>query len=391
MSTSTAKMMAIMEVAKTRSLNDKIALLKKHPELRGILKACYDPYLHYYIKPTASWITNVGREVFGPNEQDLLVALSRRALSGNAAKRAVMKSLSSLEPLSQELLLRILNKDMAFGLQAKSINRAFPDLVPTFAVQLAKTYEPNKIEFPCYGSFKIDGLRCIYEGGALFSRNGKRFVGLDHIAEKIAEFNLSRVDGEIVVQGKSFDDISGDIRSFSKNDNAVLMVFDAHPIGDPAPMYRRQAIASSLVTAINDPSIVMVEHRILNSEEETMAMFDEARALGYEGLVVKKSDALPFNGRNTDWMKIKPKDTVDIEVTAVVAGNGKYADKVGTLMCNFMGKEVFVGGGMTDEQRDAWAKDPNAIVGKTIEVEFMEISKYGALRHPRLIKVRTDK
>lgn len=383
------KMMALQEIANTPGRNDKLALLMAHPELKGILKAAYDPFIMYNVKPSINWVQNVGVEEFDARTNGLLNNLISRRLSGNAAKAAVIAELSRLEPLSQTLLLNILNKDLRIGLAAKSINKVFPDLIPSFPIQLASLYK-GKMSWPCLGSYKIDGLRCVYQGGKFYSRKGHVLVGLDHLAEKFVNFNIKRVDGEIIVPGKKFDDLSGEIRAFKKTDNARYMVFDVH-VEENLPLFKRQTIANSLCTTIGDNNICYIEHRTLRSEDEAMDMYEEALDRGYEGLVIKKEDSLAHDGRNIDWQKIKPVDTVDVEVTGIEPGTGKYQGMVGALVCDFAGKKIRVGSGLSDLQRNNWILDPNAIVGKTIEVSYMELSKNGALRHPRLTTVRGDK
>lgn len=389
--TSTDKMQAIRKIAKASGLNAKMAILSENQGLKGVLEACYNPYKQYYVKPTENWIQAVGIEVFDKSTVKLLGQLIARQLTGTAAKRAIITELSRLEPLSQELLMRILNKDMRCGIQAKTINKVFPELIPEFPVQLAKLYEPGKMPFPCIGSYKVDGLRGIFENGHFYSRRGNLLVGLDHLATALNRLPYARFDGEIIVPGKAFDDISGDIRAFKESDNAVYMIFDVHCDHTKAPLYNRVALARFIVHELNHPQIKFVEHRTLNSEAEAYDMYEEARALGYEGLVLKREDGLPYNGRNNDWMKLKPKDTVDLLVTGVEAGNGKYSEMVGTLACEYNDVTVHVGGGLSDHQRSVWWSDPDLIVGKTIEVEYMELSKEGRLRHPRLKTVRGDK
>lgn len=387
---SSANMQTIIRIANMPGMNAKLEVLKQHPELKGLLMVCYSPFINFYVKPTEGWIQDTGVNEFDADTNKLINALINRRLTGNAAKQAVVHELGRLEPLSQVLLLRILNKDLRFGLGAKSINKVFPGLIPHFEVQLAKLYTPGKMAWPCLGSFKIDGLRCIYENGKLYSRYGKEFVGLDHIAEHFKKYNVRRVDGEIIVPGKRFDDLSGDIRAFKKTDDAQYMVFDVHS-DEALPLYKRQTNALLLCNAIASRDVQYVEHRTLCSEQEALDMYDEALSEGYEGLMLKKDNGLPVDGRNNDWLKMKPKDTVDLVVTGVEEGDGKYIGAVGNLVCDFNGREVRVGGGLSDLQRTTWYSDSNAIVGRTIEVEYMELSKEGRLRHPRLKCVRGDK
>ncbi len=385
------KMFKILEIQNTRGMNAKLKKLAQVPELKNILKLTYNPYIHFNIKPAKNWLQdNCGTGVFDATTSRLLQALAEEKLRGSAAKRAVLAEFERLEPMSQQLLLRILNKDMSFGMQAKSINKVWPGLIPEFQVQLAGKLEDKYLKFPIIGSYKIDGLRCIYQDGHLFTRYGRRFVGLEALEKVLQDNNCPSLDGELVVPGKSFDDLSGELRSFKSTDNVIYNVFDVRNSGS-AIQCARLALASAVVTSIKDPRVHLVPYRTLVDEYEMQDMFNEAREQGFEGLVLKDEDAVAYNGRSRAWMKMKASDTVDIEVTNVLEGQGKYEGHAGKLECDFNGIKVYVGTGLSDTQRKLWWEDPNTIVGKTVEVEYMEISKNGALRHPRLKCVRGDK
>ncbi len=390
---SISTMAVILNIQNESSRNKKLQILKSQPAVQSVFKICYNPYWQFNVKPTQSWIQGQGIERFTSDTESLLRKLIRRDLSGAAAKRAVISELSRLEPMSQELLMRILSKDMRCGLGPKSINTVFPGLIPEFPVQLAKLYDPSKAVYPCLASYKIDGLRCVWENGKLYSRRGHELVGLGHIQEAIApiakEFGLTRLDGELTVPGKLFDDISGDIRSFKHTPNAVYNVFDAHK-AEPICLAQRLSIAYTAAKIIQCPNISIVQHYTVRDENEALDMYEQAKANGYEGLMLKREDGMAFDGRNYDWMKIKPKDTVDVKVISIAEGKGKNELRVGALVCDFGGNTIRVGGGLSDDQRDRWFSDPDLIVGKMIEVDYMELSKNGALRHPRLVSVRGD-
>lgn len=83
--------------------------------------------------------------------------------------------------------------------------------------------------------------------------------------------------------------------------------------------------------------------------------------------------------------KVKKQETVDVLVTAIQPGTGKYVGKMGALITD-MGK---VGTGFTDQQRLDF--NDESVVGKTIEVGCMEITKDNKFRHPRFIRFRPDK
>lgn len=112
---------------------------------------------------------------------------------------------------------------------------------------------------------------------------------------------------------------------------------------------------------------------------------------GYEH---KRSDAL---------LKYKQVKTMDMRVTGIAYGTGKYEGQIGALKCYIRtedGKEVIceVGTGLSDAQREQWAST-HEIVGKIVQVGFHELTQNReyigtnvySLRFPRLISVRKDK
>lgn len=106
-----------------------------------------------------------------------------------------------------------------------------------------------------------------------------------------------------------------------------------------------------------------------------------------------KGDCSPYyDGRTYHWQKVKKSDSIDLRVVGWEPGEGKYQDMVGALKCELPNGQIsYVGSGLKDDQRAKWAEDPTLILGKYVEVEFMEQSSKGVLRHPRLKCVRGDK
>ena len=106
-------------------------------------------------------------------------------------------------------------------------------------------------------------------------------------------------------------------------------------------------------------------------------------ALGYEGLVVRKGST---------WLKYKPSDTADVRITGFQAGTGKHEGRMGALLTNYGA----VGTGFDDAARIHWQLmfDLHGLVWlnkQIIEVEFMEWTKYGKMRHPVMKNHRVDK
>jgi hypothetical protein len=125
-------------------------------------------------------------------------------------------------------------------------------------------------------------------------------------------------------------------------------------------------------------SLDPIDSRLLIGKWDTLSSQDVAKMMyeavnkGYEGLVIESNKLL---------YKVKPVETFDVKVDAVIAGKGRLNGKMGALVTS-MGN---VGTGFTDEQRDLDYLD------KIIEVEAMSLTPSGKFRHPRFIRIREDK
>lgn len=127
-----------------------------------------------------------------------------------------------------------------------------------------------------------------------------------------------------------------------------------------------------------------------------------------------KEGARPAN----NWYKWKKQDTADVVIVGFTAGQGKYAGQIGAVRyAEFLTDEqimelgikkphtehMHVGGadyylveigqcsGMTDEQRQDFSDNQGTYLNRVMEVEFMERTSKGALRHPRFLQLRDDK
>jgi DNA ligase-1 len=89
-------------------------------------------------------------------------------------------------------------------------------------------------------------------------------------------------------------------------------------------------------------------------------------------------------------MKIKDELSVDVRVTGMKEGSGKYAGMCGALLVDHRGKMVRVSG-MDDEQREEFWNHPRRIIGRMVEVEYQNETAHGSLRHPRFKCLRPDK
>ena len=386
----------IQQLRRTSGLNAKKAFLGQHPELKNILRTTYDPFTQFDLKVTENWQRNIGRDQFSSKTNRLLNALKNREVTGNRAKNAVRSHMDELTYESAQVLMLMLNKSLDIGLAAKSINEVFPGLIPTHDIQLAKAFDTLKCRFPCITSPKLDGLRAVYKNGQFYSRQGHIFRGLNALEQSmmLIEETMDLVpqagyfDGELMVDGEHFNEISGSIRSFKETDNAHYYIFDAP---SQLPLHKRIAFLHLIALANPVMNVTIVPHFTVTSLEDIMDYDAQFRDEGYEGSIVKQENAPYQNARTWDWMKIKSILTEDCIITGVFEGTGKYAGAAGGIIIDFNGVSVRVGSGLSDVQRFSWLDNPDDIIGRTAEVAFQEITPDGSMRHPRLVTLRGDK
>lgn len=362
--------------------------LVTQPEVGPYLLATYDPFTNYFITPKALNVKAIppAEKPRGFNQETwmLLNALSNRGVTGNAAIDAARREYAQLTEKSRQVFLGILDKNFRIGLAAKSINEVFKNLIPVHEVMLAKMFEAKRVKFPCYSSVKIDGVRATYMNGKFYSRNGIVYTGLNHIS--IPEGLV--VDGELTVPGMSFQEGSGLIRSDDPTPMAIFNMFEMPK--ENMSFADRLNKLEGLVQA--GKFLKKVPHKVMNNMQEIYEYYALCRNRGFEGSVVKPLNYSYRGTRSYDWMKLKPRDSADLQVVGVYEGNGKYTGMLGGVYVVFNNNaDNKVGSGFSDAERKRFWERPDLIMNKIIEVDYMEETDDGNLRHASYKGIRHDK
>jgi len=113
-----------------------------------------------------------------------------------------------------------------------------------------------------------------------------------------------------------------------------------------------------------------------------------------EGLMLNR-DSKYYRKRHNGILKVKQFYTVDLIITAVEAGSGRLAGKLGAFVVDYKGNKLNVGSGMTDEQRDDFWRIRDELTGRVIEVKYKEESsdkKTGqhSLQFPIFVSLREE-
>lgn len=381
----------LTQVAATRSRNEKVAILKAATNanlLRQVLYVGYNPYYHYFINDPP--VDGEGEGTLGIEAFKLLFKLRQRLLSGHKALKAVGNFMRTLDYGAAEVFKCILNKDFRMGAGVKTINLAFPGLIPTFDVMRAKTYDPARIVYPVYVSKKIDGNRAIRRKGQLFSRNGHAITGVDHILAELNQLACFNYDGELDDPDMDFEASSGSIRSTKLSKKPLkYYIFD---IADTAAEFKDRLHVMQKEERNSDlEHVIFVPHHLVMNEEELQYWYKYYRNKGEEGIIIRTPTGKYTDARNYDWMKVKSVISVDLKILDFYEGTGKNAGSLGGIIVRYKGQRNKVGGGFSDKLRAEIWNNPEKYRYLIAEILFQDETKYGNMRHSRLHKIRYDK
>lgn len=317
----------------------------------------------------------------------------------------------------QDFYKGLITKSIKLGCDAKIVNDVIPNLIPTFSVQLGTPIEKCKLKGneKIFISRKLNGSRCVYYKGKFYTRQGKEYIGLDHIKsdiERIVDYNIV-LDGELI--RKNIDDKSdsenfqigvGIANSKANNKEELkLVVFDMMTTKEFERGYSDKTYYDRLCDILDLEykcltncldSLEVVEF-IYNGYDhnEIWSCLDLAEQRDWEGIIINLDT--PYECKRTkNLIKVKKFFEMDLRCISVnEATTGKYKGVLGSITCKYKNGTVDVGSGFSDGQREYYFNNPNEIVGKIVTVKYKEATtnKNGgeSLQFPVFVVVRFDK
>jgi DNA ligase-1 len=407
----------------------------------ALAKATYNPFVTFGIKqiPITEGVTDAENPWSDYNE--LLSKLHSRVLTGHAARDAVEAMSLRFDSGEWNTMCRpVILKDLRAGISEKTINKVCKKTqyeIPVFGCQLA-TSGDDRPEMKGIKRLepKLDGVRTLFvvdiadtgTSVTCYSRNGKVFENFGHIEDQISKSikplvaNLSKhigantlkgfvLDGEVV--GKSFNELMKQARRKSdvQAEDSTLYVFDVLPLSEfreghcNAQLDKRiralEACRSTFDTMNNVDLLphIMVDLDTAAGKDQFHRYCNDKVVEGFEGVMIKATDAPYECKRNTFWLKYKPTITVDLKVIGVEEGTGKNVGRLGALVCEGIddGRTITVncGSGFSDAQRDEIWANREITIGQTAEVLADAVSQNQdgtySLRFPRFVRFRDDK
>lgn len=268
---------------------------------------------------------------------------------------------------------------------------------------LAGTLEDTgSLKYPILCTPKLDGIRCLVIHGQVLSRNFKPIANT-YIRKKLETLNNQWFfDGELVLPGKPFNEISSAVMSEDGEPDFKYVIFDCvfgtsytkEQLKDLGYMARMHFLSSA-----NTPDFcAKLFPKEISNEQDLLDYETSCLALGYEGVMIRSVNGPYKCGRSTNkegyLLKMKRFMDSEAEVTGALEkmhneneatkdelGRTKRskhqenmvpADTLGTLLVKDLksGLEFGIGSGFNDEQRKEIWTNRYQYIGKIVKYKY---------------------
>lgn len=411
------------EIQNTSSLNDKKAIIAANKD-NELFKKC----LVFLLNPniiTGLSDKKLNKEVEMTKHIDItcdfesIMDYLETNNSGRDSDISIVQGFIMAQPEEhREFYSQMVTKKFRLGIDVKGVNKAIPNLIPTWEVQqaypLADKNEPKDGEWFAL-SQKLNGNNNGVLDGKCISRQGKEFTGMEHIIADINKLSFKDMffNGELIRKNEdnlpddeNFQIGTGIINSDDTDKTCIkFVIYEMLPKeeflnGESKLTYkqRRKTYLDPLAEEIVALGLENIEVVPLvyegTDKSKIQELLDKTDNDGWEGLMLNK-DTKWKNKRNNGILKVKSFLHADLLCTDVVEGDGKYKGTLGLIKCDYKGFDLGVGSGFTDSQRDYYWNHRDEIVGKIVQIKYKgeTKNKQGGLsvQFPIFEIVRNDK
>lgn len=183
---------------------------------------------------------------------------------------------------------------------------------PMLAVSLEEE-SLSQLSFPMIGSPKLDGIRCLKVNGKALTRTFKPIP--NHFIREYIENNFpDGLDGEVMIDGAHFNQISSAVMSRDGEPDFVFYAFDYVQSNLDKPYQERLVDLSKL----NDPRLKVLNHEVLSNIEEINQYENQCLDQKFEGIMLRLPSSPYKCGRSTAreqyLLKIKRFDHIEATI-----------------------------------------------------------------------------
>ena len=419
----------ITKIASTSGSNDKKSILRENmsPTLKLIFEDTYGPQKFYIKKfePNGD-VGHLSIDIDYGTFHCMLVDLVTRTVTGDKAYQKLQETVALFDSWSQEILCKIIDRNLKVGISLDNFLDVVGEKQSKFEVALAENLNKVKGVDPIDGTYfvsrKLDGVRCVcfinkewVDNKVTYnihfkSRQGKPILTLNKLIKPIERFMENAtfgnwvLDGEICIMDEyGNENFHGLMKEVTRKDHTIenprynvfdmLLLEEFNGVQESVKFSQRLDTLYSLDHYI--PCIKILQQERVTSQKILDAWIETAKQNNWEGCMLRRD--MPYKrGRSKDLLKIKQFVTNDYYVKKIVTGKATYNEGgskeynvVSSLVIEHKGNDVYVGSGISKEQRIRWFDHPEEIINSYIRVKYFEEtidSKTGqfSLRFPTL-------
>lgn len=388
------------ELANTSGTNDKLKLLesyKKNPLVRAVFLHAYNPRMKYWIKKRPPVTTTSENSDLAGAIVSLNVTVANRKVTGNEAIDYVTNLLNHLSADDQEVLYRIIERDLKCGVNVKLINKVWKNLIPEYPVLLCSKFNEKtekNIKYPAIFQCKMDSSRINleFDNGKFVSattRNGNTLDITCFDDTEILTKERCILDGELmwrhpdgtlaerkVSNGYVTKAVRGTITK-EEAEGLYAVIWDYIPYDDFLHGYcnvgyqkRFEFVGMAIPTT--STKLQIVESEIVNSREEVMQKYQRNLERGEEGGILKTIDGIWESKRSKYQLKLKAEDPADLLVVGFEYGNPgtQFEGMLGSLICETSCGKLRVNVGSGFKHKKGERDNPESYIGKIIQVKY---------------------
>lgn len=245
-------------------------------------------------------------------------------------------------------------------------------------VMLAHKYKGTNVD-GWYMSEKLDGVRAIWDGATLRSRNNKPIHAPMWFLAGLPKGVI--LDGELWSGRENFQQLVSTVRKKVPIDleweAVIYQVFDVIEPGIFLSRYYH------ILDLPESAIISIVPHHVITSTEVLSEFYEYMLLRKAEGVMIRNPHSMYEFRRSNNLLKLKPSISDEATVIDYQEGEGKYTNMLGALICQWKNKIIYLGTGFDDSQRCS----PPA-KGSIVTFKYQHLTNDNMPRFPVFLAVR---
>ena len=281
-----------------------------------------------------------------------------------------------------------------------------------FKPMLAHKYDDARVDWSqkIYMQPKLDGIRCIMKPDGCYSRNGKKFMNVQHLYTKTIQ-DLFKQNPLLVLDGELYNhDLRDDFEKIvslvrkqkpTSEDRKEARKLIQYHVYDFVMAYKgkldliesdmnkyEKRMHQLVCTDMYGKHIRYVPARGVHTLDKAKEIHNDFLQQGYEGSILRLDG--PYKcGRSYDLMKFKDFSDTEAKIVDFVEGKGKRRGTIGKFIAIDADGIQF---GMPVMDKYKYLKDNfkamQGWIGKTATFTYFERTKAGSYRHPLFKAIR---